>query len=93
MMASSSSGAPAANVDSEGSDPELEPDYETISAEEASQVLVEMLAQLKQSGVLSAKQTCVLAFWAAKAGAGDHVKKLGFRPNAPTCHFPDTLTV
>eukprot|EP00969_Alexandrium_andersonii_P127422 5631904-Alexandrium_andersonii.AAC.1 len=40
-----------------------------------------MLIDLKQSGSLSARQTCVLAFWASKAGACGQVGKLAFPPD------------
>ena len=40
-----------------------------------------MLTHLKMAGVLSAKQACVLAFWAAKAGAIGEVSGLGVRPD------------
>ena len=40
-----------------------------------------MLTHLKSIGTLSAKQTCVLAFWAGKAGACGEVSTMGLRPD------------
>jgi len=40
-----------------------------------------MLVELKVSGTLSAKQTTVLAWWAAKAGATGPARDLGVRPD------------
>eukprot|EP00969_Alexandrium_andersonii_P241147 10646607-Alexandrium_andersonii.AAC.1 len=46
-----------------------------------------MLVNLKQSGVLSAKQSCILAFWAHRAGASG-VKDLAHRPGlSHTGHY------
>jgi len=40
-----------------------------------------MLLNLKQMGNISAKQACVLAYWAHKAGAGGKVAELAVRPD------------
>ena len=56
-------------------------DYNTVSPDVAGEELVEMLCYLKITGVLSAKMACVLAWWAAKAGATGEVAKLGVRPD------------
>ena len=46
------------------------------------------LLELKYKSVLSAKQCCVLAWWAVKGGAtGDITEKLAFRPTAPSGHY------
>ena len=46
-----------------------------------------MSIQLKLSNVLSAKQCCVLAFWACKAGAVGGVSQLGLRPDVGSGKF------
>jgi hypothetical protein len=43
--------------------------------------LAHMLISLKLQNVLSAKQTCVLAFWAARSGATGMVTELSMRPD------------
>eukprot|EP00969_Alexandrium_andersonii_P008837 386576-Alexandrium_andersonii.AAC.1 len=42
---------------------------------------------LKHNTTLSAKQACLIAFWATKAGAAGAVAHLSFRPNAPSGHY------
>ena len=56
-------------------------DYSSIDAETAGRELVSMLVMLKVMGVLSAKQTCILAWWAAKAGAVGECVQVGLRPD------------
>eukprot|EP00969_Alexandrium_andersonii_P204493 9036296-Alexandrium_andersonii.AAC.1 len=47
-----------------------------------------MLVDLKQAGTLSAKQACVLAFWAVRAGATGMASKLAYKPDTKwTGHF------
>ena len=58
-----------------------EPYYKHVPPDVAGEELVHMLTHLKSMGTLSAKQTCVLAFWAAKAGACGEVKAMGVRPD------------
>eukprot|EP00969_Alexandrium_andersonii_P115588 5111223-Alexandrium_andersonii.AAC.1 len=43
--------------------------YESVGPKQAGEFLFDMLVNLKQAGVLSAKQSCILAFWAHRAGA------------------------
>ncbi len=63
-------------------------DYESVTPEEAGEELASMLIGLKHSGVLSAKQVCLLSFWASKAGACGQVAELKFRPDDPsTGHY------
>ena len=52
-----------------------EPDYGDVPTHIAEEELVRHLIELKLTGVLSAKQTCTIAFWAAKAGAAGPVVK------------------
>eukprot|EP00969_Alexandrium_andersonii_P173111 7652157-Alexandrium_andersonii.AAC.1 len=55
------------DVDSDG---DHRPDhFERAGVKQSGEVLFDMLVSLKQSGVISAKQCCVLAFWAHRAGA------------------------
>ena len=62
--------------------------YDTVSQEDAGEQLADLLIQLKQLGKLSAKQACVLSFWAAKAGACGFVSQLAYRPDDPaTGHY------
>eukprot|EP00969_Alexandrium_andersonii_P292377 12922465-Alexandrium_andersonii.AAC.1 len=44
-------------------------DYSRATPEIAGEELANFLLQLKHSGVLSAKSCCLLAWWAARAGA------------------------
>ena len=63
------------------SDDPADINYETVNAQVAGEMFVNMLVDLKFKGVLSSKQTCVLAWWAAKAGAVGPAKDLGVRPD------------
>ena len=64
-----------------GFEPDPAEDPERCSASHAAEMLFEMLVDMKFSGTLPATKVCVLAFWAAKAGAiGGDVEKLGFPP-------------
>ena len=67
-------------------------DYITIPADIAGEELIHMLSELKTQGVLSAKQACVLAFWAAKAGACGEVHNMAVRPNQESAGTPSDLT-
>ena len=59
-----------------------EVDYKNVDADFAGEQLVDFLVSLKDSGRVSAKTTCVLAFWASRAGArGDGLASLGLRPD------------
>ena len=60
-------------------DPDSE---EECTAESAGEALVELLCVLKFSGSLSARHVCLLAHWAAAAGAVGSVAKLGKGPGA-----------
>ena len=57
------------------------PDYKNVPPDVAGEELVNMLTHLKSNGTLSAKQACVLAFWAANAGACGEVSGMGVRPD------------
>ena len=55
-------------------------DYDTIPGDIAGEELFNMIVDLKLRNVLSARQACVLAFWAYKAGAQGDVEKLALHP-------------
>ena len=62
-------------------DPDYEEfDYASVPADVAGDELAHMIIQLKHDGKLSAKQACILSFWAEKAGAGGFVSKLAMHP-------------
>ena len=67
--------------------PDAEVDYNALSKAECEAKLFEYLIDLKQTTRLSAKQTCILAFWASKAGAGGDVSKLAMAPNCQSGKF------
>ena len=72
----------------EGSDPEEQFSYDAVNPDAAGQQLADMLTDLKQRGTISAKQCCILAYWASKAGARGRVNALAFRPDCPwTGHY------
>lgn len=60
-------------------DPEP-PDYSDITAPEAGEELFLTLVEFKLRGLLSARQTCVLAFWASRAGAVGPASEIALRP-------------
>lgn len=62
-------------------------DYASVTQEEAGCELAGLLFKLKVQNILSAKQACTLAFWAAKAGAVGDVQKMGVRPDSQTGKF------
>ena len=62
-------------------------DYANVPADVAGEELYSLLLQLKLTGALSARQTCVLAFWATKAGATGPSSTLALRPDAASGKF------
>ena len=69
----------------EDSGSEEEYDYQNVTAEEAEQQLFDFTVDLKRTGTISAKQACVWAFWAQKAGAKGPIEKLAESPEeSPT---------
>ena len=62
-------------------------DYGRLSPEEAGDCLSSMLIELKLTGVLSAKQACVLSFYATAAGATGFVSGLAMRPDSHSGSF------
>ena len=72
-------------VDGDGSSDEF--DYDRVGPQEAGRELGDFIIELKQRGTLSAKQACVLAFWAHKAGAIGIVAKLAYSPDKQSGRF------
>ena len=66
-------------------DEEDVPSFDGISREEAAEQLGNYIVFLKRSAVLSAKQACVLAFWAKAAGVEGLVEQLAVPPDGD--HF------
>ena len=64
----------------DGSD-EDDIDYDQVAQAEAGEEFYNMLIHLKGKGTLSAKQTCVLAFWASRAGAQGQAGSLALAPD------------
>ncbi len=62
-----------------------EPSLSNMSAEEASGERVNYIVHLKRTAVLSAKQACVISFWAKTAGLKDTVERLAVPPDGS--HF------
>lgn len=65
-------------------DSDAEIDYENVTSDVAAEELGGMLLELKLTNALSARQCCVLAFWAHRAGAKGLVEKLGMAPDKNT---------
>ena len=62
-------------------------DWGRISQEDAGEEFACLLIALKQEGVLSAKQACLLAFFASKAGAVGRASDIGFKPDSASGHY------
>lgn len=65
-----------------GSDSEDE-----LGPEDCQEALASMLANLYFEGKLSAKNLCVLSFWAVKSGAKGQVEDFAMHPKASTGHY------
>ena len=70
---------------------------DNVDCNYAGEVLADMLVQMKVKGRLHATEVCVLAFWAAKAGACGFVGRLAYKPGRPTGnynrHFSERMQV
>jgi len=63
-------------------------DYDHVAPECAADELASYLVTLKHMGVLSATQTCILAFWCNKAGVrSELLGKLAFPPGRQSGHY------
>ena len=60
---------------------------ENSDMSEAGLELAELLLQLRTEGRLTAKDTCLIGYWASQAGAQGPVKELGLGPGRPTGHY------
>ncbi len=69
------------------SEEEEEEQDQNISQEQASREFADMLIDLKTKGRLSARDVCVLSFYAKHAGLQGPACDFAFRPSAPTGHF------
>eukprot|EP00969_Alexandrium_andersonii_P008456 369064-Alexandrium_andersonii.AAC.1 len=69
----------------EEEDADIDPNL--LTRAECGEEFAALLQEYKRLSILSAKQACLLAFWASKAGADGDAKKLGFRPGAPSGHY------
>eukprot|EP00969_Alexandrium_andersonii_P363555 15462198-Alexandrium_andersonii.AAC.1 len=61
--------------------------YNEVPADVAGEELFALLVRLKLSGTLSAKQACLIGFWAHKAGAAGDVRLIAERPDAQSGKF------
>ena len=68
-------------------DPDDEINYDNVSQDQAAMSLVELIVDLKVAGTISAKTACLIAFWAAKAGAAGEVSNLGAKPGLQSGHY------
>ena len=64
-----------------------EADPYALDPTDSSAELYEYLVDLKHGGVLSAKQACVIAWWASRAGAGGMTAELAKHPTTQSGHF------
>ena len=62
-------------------------DFDSVTEDMAQQELGNMIVDLKHKGTLTAKDACILCWWAAKAGLKGLVADLAMRPDRPTGNF------
>ena len=95
-MAASSSLDPWENLDDQWTEPRREVDleredtsfdYENVTPEMAGQRLADYIIYLKSNHTLTAVQTCILSYWAHRAGSCGLVSKLAFAPNKHSSHY------
>ena len=74
---------------------EAEPGLDKMSYTQRSTEFLNMLVHLKVSGILSAKEACILSFWARKGGLCDPGGSLAVHPSkaggAFSKHFDKTI--
>lgn len=58
-----------------------------LTPEEAGRELADMLISMRLNGRLSAREACVLAHWAYRAGAVGEVKVLAFKPGGASGNY------
>ena len=91
--------AAALHMQSSGAVPVLDDHDETWGADDvddndpklavdlATQAFLNYLLDLADESKISAKDVCVLCWYASKAGMSDDVRRIGFRPDAPSGHY------
>lgn len=62
-------------------------DWNALPPETAGIEFANLVVSLKLSNAISAKQACLLALWASKAGAVGEAKKFALHPEAPSGHY------
>ena len=55
-------------------------DWDACTPAMAEQELAAMIIEMKHAGTISAKDACILSWWASKAGVQGTVTQLGMRP-------------
>ena len=59
-------------------------DEDAVTADKSGEILFEVLTGLKHNGKLSAKDVCIIGWWAAQAGAVGPVRALAKAPGDPS---------
>ena len=87
------------HMQSSGAVPELDEHDETWGADDvddddpklavdsATQAYVDYLLYLADESKISAEDVCVSCWYASKVGMSDDVRRIGFRPDAPSGHY------
>ena len=81
---------PTGGGDSGAEDSDIE-NVDDIGVGDAQQLFCDLLLDLKVRGKLSAKDVCVLSWYASKGGLGGGCQELAYRPDAPSGHFQRRL--
>ena len=58
-----------------------------LAVDLARQAFLDYLLDLADESKISAKDVCVFCWYASKAGMSDDVRRIGFRPDAPSGHY------
>ena len=61
-----------------------------LAVDLATQAFLDYLLDHADESKISAKDVCVLCWYAPKAAMSDDVRRIGFRPNTPCCTTRDT---
>ena len=79
---------PDKGYESDSSDADGEFDWDACTPAVAEQQLAAMIIEMKHAGTISAKDACILSWWASKAGVKGAVAQLGMRPgNSSTGNY------
>ena len=68
------------------SDSATDSESEVDEAVDAGRAFIDLLLSLLTCGRLSAKNVCILCWWASKGGLAA-ARDLAFRPDAPSSHY------